>query len=54
MVALCRSGRPAEALAAYVELRITLAAELGTDPGPELQRLHHRILRHDDSLAPVA
>jgi DNA-binding SARP family transcriptional activator len=52
MIALCRSGRPAEALAAYAELRTTLAAELGTDPGPELRRLHNQILRQDDSLAP--
>ncbi|MDQ7908257.1 AfsR/SARP family transcriptional regulator [Phytohabitans sp. ZYX-F-186] len=51
ILALCRSGRPGEALAAYAELRGVLAAELGTDPGPELRRLHERILRGDGSLA---
>ncbi|GAA3733981.1 BTAD domain-containing putative transcriptional regulator [Plantactinospora mayteni] len=51
MVALCRAGRPGEALAAYAELCALLASELGADPGPELRRLHERILRGDDSLA---
>jgi DNA-binding SARP family transcriptional activator len=53
MIALCRCGRPGEALAAYAEVRGTLARELGTDPGPELQYLYKRILRSDDGLAPV-
>jgi DNA-binding SARP family transcriptional activator len=52
MVALCRSGRPGEALAAYALLRTGLATELGVDPGPELQRLHQQILRGADWLAP--
>lgn len=47
MRALCRSGRRADALAAYQTLRDRLAAELGTEPGPQLQELHATILRSD-------
>jgi DNA-binding SARP family transcriptional activator/tetratricopeptide (TPR) repeat protein len=50
MRALARSGQRAEALAAYQEARRTLAAELGIDPGPELRRLHERVLAGDASL----
>jgi DNA-binding SARP family transcriptional activator/tetratricopeptide (TPR) repeat protein len=54
MRALVLSGQRAEALAAYQEARRTLAAELGVDPGPELRRLHERVLAGDASLtAPV-
>jgi DNA-binding SARP family transcriptional activator len=52
MIGLCQSGRPGEALAAFAELRTSLAQELGAHPGPQLQRLHAQILRHDDRLAP--
>lgn len=45
MLALCRTGRQADALAAYQDLRRVLADELGVDPSPDLQRLHERILR---------
>ncbi|MGR3939472.1 AfsR/SARP family transcriptional regulator [Streptomyces sp. BRA346] len=51
MLALYRCGRQAEALEVYDETRRLLCAELGVDPGPEIQRLHTRILRSDPSLS---
>ncbi|MDQ7905081.1 BTAD domain-containing putative transcriptional regulator [Phytohabitans sp. ZYX-F-186] len=53
MLALWRSGQQAEALAVYQDARDTLAAELGVDPGPELQALHLRILRAESPAPPV-
>lgn len=50
MTALYRSGRQAEALEAYRRARVLLDAELGLEPGEDLQRLERAILRHD--LAP--
>jgi DNA-binding SARP family transcriptional activator len=47
MTALYRSGRPAEALSAYRQLREDLVAELGIDPSPPLRALHQAILRND-------
>jgi DNA-binding SARP family transcriptional activator len=50
LVALCRSGRQAEALAAYQQLRGRLVGELGIEPCAELQRLHRLILTADPAL----
>ncbi|RKN77359.1 AfsR family transcriptional regulator [Streptomyces klenkii] len=49
--ALYRSGRKADALAEYREVKRHLREELGVDPGPALQRLELRMLR-GDSLGP--
>lgn len=55
MLALYRSDRQAEALAAYQRVRELLVAELGQEPGSTLRDLHQRILTGDDSLhAPVS
>jgi predicted ATPase/DNA-binding SARP family transcriptional activator len=43
--ALTADGRPAEALAAFEDLRRGLAETLGTDPSPALRDLHTAILR---------
>ncbi|WNF00595.1 BTAD domain-containing putative transcriptional regulator [Streptomyces luomodiensis] len=50
MLALYRSGRQADALAAYRDLRRLLSEELGVEPTPPLRRLHERILNADASL----
>ncbi|MEU6313681.1 BTAD domain-containing putative transcriptional regulator [Streptomyces sp. NPDC047014] len=42
--ALRDAGRPAEALAAYEEVRRNLSTRLGTTPGPTLQSLHRALL----------
>src|SRR5262249_52155232 len=44
MLALFRSGRQAEALAAYQRTRQILVDELGLEPGQELRRIHEDIL----------
>lgn len=51
MLALYRCGRQADALSVYDDLRQRLAAELGLDPSPELQRLQHQVLIADPDLA---
>ncbi|HEV8558253.1 MAG TPA: BTAD domain-containing putative transcriptional regulator [Actinophytocola sp.] len=50
MLALFRSGRQAEALHTYREVRELLVDQLGVEPGAGLQRLHEGILRDDAQL----
>ncbi|MEO8517838.1 MAG: ABC transporter substrate-binding protein [Dermatophilaceae bacterium] len=51
ILALYRSGRQSEALAAYRQLRTTLAEELGIEPSPPLHALHSAVLAQDPALA---
>jgi basic membrane lipoprotein Med (substrate-binding protein (PBP1-ABC) superfamily)/DNA-binding SARP family transcriptional activator len=50
MLALYRSGRPADSLRAFDRFRRVLAEETGLDPSPSLRRLEELILLHDASL----
>ncbi|MFE1923716.1 BTAD domain-containing putative transcriptional regulator [Streptomyces asoensis] len=51
MIALYRLGRQADALAAFRTARALLIDGHGVDPSPALAEIHHRILRHDVTLA---
>ncbi|MBP2708426.1 winged helix-turn-helix domain-containing protein [Microbispora sp. RL4-1S] len=54
MLALYRSGRQAEALRAYRDLRRRLVRELGVEPGPAVRRLHQQVLSgHADLSVPL-
>ena len=50
MLALYRTGRQAEALAAYRAARSALVDELGIEPSVELRQLHEAILAQDGAL----
>ena len=50
MTALYRSGRQADALAAYRQLDAVLGEQLGVAPAPELTQLERRILVQDPGL----
>ncbi|MEU4743971.1 AfsR/SARP family transcriptional regulator [Actinosynnema sp. NPDC023658] len=52
MLALYRSGRPAQALAVYGRLRRVLTDELGLEPSPPMRRLHEAVLAADPVLDP--
>jgi predicted ATPase/DNA-binding SARP family transcriptional activator len=54
MRALYATGRQADALAAYHDLRTRLDDELGVQPAAPARALYQRILRHDPALAPAA
>ena len=51
MVALYRSGRQIEALAAYDDLRRLLLTDFGVDPCEDIQKLQVRILSGDTTLS---
>jgi predicted ATPase/DNA-binding SARP family transcriptional activator len=54
MLALYRSGRQADALAAYRRAYRYLADELGVEPGPELRTLEGQILHQAPTLEPAS
>ncbi|GAA1981988.1 BTAD domain-containing putative transcriptional regulator [Amycolatopsis minnesotensis] len=52
LLALYRGGRRTEALETFQRARQVLLAELGTEPGEALRRVHERILTNDPALTP--
>jgi DNA-binding SARP family transcriptional activator/tetratricopeptide (TPR) repeat protein len=50
MVALCRMGRPAEALEVYRQTAARFVAELGAEPGHLLRQVHLAVLRDDPAI----
>ena len=52
MLALHRSDRRLDALAAYQEVRLAIVEESGMEPGEELRALQRRILQDDPTLMP--
>jgi ABC-type transport system substrate-binding protein/DNA-binding SARP family transcriptional activator/DNA-binding beta-propeller fold protein YncE len=50
MLALYRSGRQSDALAAYSDARSELVEQIGVEPGGELRRLQDAILAQDPAL----
>lgn len=52
MLALYRSGRQGDALAAYDRARSRLLDDLGVEPGDELRRMQARVLDQDPALRP--
>ncbi|MER6022644.1 AfsR/SARP family transcriptional regulator [Streptomyces anulatus] len=53
ITALRDAGRPAEALAAYEEVRTLLDDRLGTAPGPALRALHTELLHQEPATPPA-
>ncbi|MET7336558.1 BTAD domain-containing putative transcriptional regulator [Nonomuraea sp. NPDC005650] len=54
MAALHQDGRRAAALEVFRDARRRLVAELGVEPGSELQELHQRVLREEPDAEPPA
>lgn len=52
MIALYRSGRPADALRAFQRHKRALGDELGIEPSPGLCRIEEQVLMHDARLKP--